>query len=177
MLASIVSREPLFGLVNAPALFQRAMDIILAGIRWDFALVYMDDIISWFSEKFTDHRLHLYVVLTLIRRANASLKLSKCEFAKHEVNYLGHVIRPGILEMQQAKVDSLRQAKPSWNKTELRSFLGLANADRRFVPSFAKIAKPLTDLTKHDNPESFQLSSEELSAFMTLKEKLTHAPV
>ena len=34
-----------FGLCNAPATFQRLMDMVLAGIQWSSCLVYLDDII------------------------------------------------------------------------------------------------------------------------------------
>jgi Reverse transcriptase (RNA-dependent DNA polymerase) len=56
-----------FGLVNAPASFQRAMDIILAGVRWNCALVYMDDVIIY-SRTFEEHMGHLDQVLGLLRR-------------------------------------------------------------------------------------------------------------
>ena len=36
----------LFGLKNAPATFQRAVDIILSRVKWERALVYFDDVIS-----------------------------------------------------------------------------------------------------------------------------------
>ena len=36
-----------FGLKNAPGTFQRAANVILAGVKWQFALVYLDDIIIY----------------------------------------------------------------------------------------------------------------------------------
>ena len=43
-----------FGLTNAPATFQRYMDAVLAGLKWNTLLVYIDDILV-FSPKFEDH--------------------------------------------------------------------------------------------------------------------------
>jgi RNase H-like domain found in reverse transcriptase/Reverse transcriptase (RNA-dependent DNA polymerase) len=165
-----------FGLVNAPASFQRAMDIILAGVRWNCALVYMDDVIIY-SRTFEEHMGHLDQVLGLLRKANVTLKLRKCTFAAREVEYLGHVIRPGRLEMQDAKVAALKAVRRPATKTQLRSFLGLANVYRRFFPGIAKIAKPLTDLTRDEVPATLpEWNRDQTCALEQLKDALARPP-
>jgi hypothetical protein len=165
-----------FGLTNAPATFQRALDIILARIKFDVALVYLDDVIVY-SPTFDMHLEHLDTVLGLLKKANVSLKLKKCSFAKNEVQYLGHLIRPGRLQMLKAKVDTVRQQRPPKTKTQVRAFLGLTSMYRRLVPHFAKIAKPLTELTKENVSDRLpELTPVELQAFETLKFKLTNPP-
>ena len=63
-----------FGLKNAPGTFQRAADVILAGVKWQFALVYLDDIIIY-SSSIEEHYDHLATVLKLVHKAGISLKL------------------------------------------------------------------------------------------------------
>eukprot|EP00173_Palmaria_palmata_P000458 Plantae.Rhodophyta-Palmaria_palmata.ctg1209.p1 GENE.Plantae.Rhodophyta-Palmaria_palmata.ctg1209~~Plantae.Rhodophyta-Palmaria_palmata.ctg1209.p1 ORF type:complete len:666 (+),score=133.55 Plantae.Rhodophyta-Palmaria_palmata.ctg1209:1587-3584(+) len=158
-----------FGLINAPATFQRALDLILSGVRYEFALVYLDDIII-FSRTFDEHMEHLAHVLGLLKTANISLKLKKCKFARHEVQYLGHMIKPGQLEMLSARVESLRLIELPKTKKDVRIFLGLASLYRRFVKQFAKIAKPLHDLTKAETPAVLPpMTEEQVNAFETLK--------
>lgn len=165
-----------FGLINAPATFQRALDLILSGVRYEFALVYLDDIII-FSKTFDEHMAHLSHVLGLLKDANISLKLKKCAFAKQEVQYLGHMIKPGHLEMLSARVESLKLIELPKTKKEVRSFLGLASLYRRFVKEFAKIAKPLHDLTKAEVPSVLPpLTEEQVEAFESLKEALSNPP-
>ena len=36
-----------FGLTNAPATFQRYMDAVLAGLKWNILLVYIDDVLVY----------------------------------------------------------------------------------------------------------------------------------
>jgi Reverse transcriptase (RNA-dependent DNA polymerase) len=85
-----------FGPRKAPATFQRAIDIILSGLKWPTCLVYLDDIIIYSTSR-EDHSHHVDEVLTTLGRAGLSLKLKKCHFFKDAVDYLGHVIRPGRL--------------------------------------------------------------------------------
>ena len=59
--------------------------------------------------------------------------------------------------------------------TEIRSFLGLAGYYRRFISQFAKIAVPLTNLTRKNTP--FTWSLREGEAFKALKDVLQHAPI
>jgi len=83
-----------FGLCNAPATFQRAMDMILAGIKWQICLAYLYDVIV-FSRCPEEHLQHLDEVLTRQGYAGVTLKAAKCHFFQEEVEYLGHVIRLG----------------------------------------------------------------------------------
>ena len=166
-----------FGLRNAPATFQRAMDIILSKVRWKYVLVYLDDIIV-FSNGNDEHLRHLAVVLRILREAGATLRLAKCEFFKREVRYLGHVIRPGKLAIYGRNLEAISKALPPKNKTQLRSFLGMCNVYRRFVKGFTRIAHPLTQKVCKDQPDSWEnLADEELRAFEQLKRNLVTAPI
>ena len=164
-----------FGLLNAPATFQRAMDIILSEVRWESVIVYLDDIII-FSRTFEEHIRHLGIVLSKLSAAGATLKFSKCHFFRQTVDYLGHRILPHKLQVLAKNVDSLAKAEPPTSKTQIRSFLGLCGVYRRFVPNYASIARPLTALTKKGAPETFVLSEEELRAFEKLKISLLSPP-
>jgi hypothetical protein len=104
----------LFGLRNAPATFQRTVDIVLSGLKWKTCLVYLDDIIV-FSNTEYDNFLHLDEVLSLLYKAGLSLKSTTCHFFKDTVEYLGHVIRPGKLEVAAKNTEALLNARPPFN--------------------------------------------------------------
>ena len=166
-----------FGLKNAPATFQRALDIILSGVRWQTCLVYLDDVIV-FSRTIDEHIANLDTVLSLLRNAGVSLKLSKCAFFQTKVDYLGHVITPGKLRVATKASEAFRSFEYPKTLTQLRSFLGACNVFRRFVQNFAKIARPLTMLTRKDASPNFENpTDEELEAFETLKQRMTSPPV
>ncbi|CAF1174543.1 unnamed protein product, partial [Didymodactylos carnosus] len=79
------------GLKNAPPSFQRIMNNLVANGRWQYCLVYLDDIIV-FSKTFDEHIEHLHNILQVLDRANFQLNPSKCSFIKNEIDYLGHTI-------------------------------------------------------------------------------------
>ena len=100
-----------FGLSNAPATFQRTINKILGHLRWDIALVYLDDIIVH-STSFADHTHHLNLVLGALARANVKLNLPKCAFVRKELDYLGYRItqqgiKPGQTEIRQYEFRNL----------------------------------------------------------------------
>ena len=66
-----------FGLCNAPAVFQRLMDLVLSGIQCERCLVYIDDIVIM-GKTFERHLQNLKLVLERLRRAGLKLKPSKC---------------------------------------------------------------------------------------------------
>ena len=63
-----------FGLCNAPATFQRVMDMVLMGLKWDACLIYLDDVVV-FSKTFDEHLDKLDKVLTAIQQAGLRLKI------------------------------------------------------------------------------------------------------
>ena len=166
-----------FGLKNAPATFQRAVDIILSRVKWQYALVYIDDVIIY-SKTMEEHFYHVQKVLSLLRDAGVTLKLSKCNFFTGSVDYLGHTIRPGKLEVASTNLKALEEAKYPTNQTVVRSFLGMCNVYRRFVPNFSRIAAPLNKKLRKGEPTNFEvLNDEEYDAFSTLKKKLMSPPI
>uniref|UniRef100_A0A1X7TFY0 Reverse transcriptase domain-containing protein n=1 Tax=Amphimedon queenslandica TaxID=400682 RepID=A0A1X7TFY0_AMPQE len=72
-----------FGLCNAPATFQRLMDMLLAGLLWEACLVYIDDVIIM-GKDFPSHLSNIAAVFTRLRNAGLKVKPSKCEFFKRE---------------------------------------------------------------------------------------------
>jgi len=126
-----------FGLTNAPATFQRALDIILSGLKWQICLVYLDDVII-FSANAEQHVKDVDTVLHRLREAGVTLNLQKCTWFSDEFEYLGHIVRPGQLHVHNKNVDALKHAKFPTTKTQLNSFFGMCNVYRRFVKDFAK---------------------------------------
>lgn len=83
-----------FGLKNAPGTFQRAIDVILAFIKWQTAILYLEDVI-FFSHDAKKHNHRGERVLSLMREAEMTLKLKKFFFISDKIDYLGHVISQG----------------------------------------------------------------------------------
>ena len=166
-----------YGLLNAPASLQRALDIILSCSRWKTCLVYLDDVVV-FSRTVDEHIRHLREVLLQLEKAGVSLKPSKCHLLQQDVQYLAHVVRPAQLLVNQKNIKSLQQALPPRSQTELKSFLGMCIVYRRFIEDSAHIAKPLPKLTTKNIPHVLlPLDAVQLAAFAYLKERLTSTPI
>jgi hypothetical protein len=78
-------------------------------------------------------------------------KFSKCEFWIKEVPFLGHVVSPEGIAVDPSKVKEVLEWKPPTMVFKVRSFLGLADCYRWFIPNFSKIVKPITELLKKGN--------------------------
>ena len=96
------------------------------------------------------------------------MKIKKCKFFTTTVEYLGHIIKPGRLEIDQVNKQSLRQAKPPTTKSELRAFLGLCNVYTRFIDNFTNVATPLNFLLKKNSPDKFELDEDQVESFRSL---------
>ena len=102
-------------------------------------------------------------------------KFSKCEFWLNEVQFLGHVISKDGIKVDHVKIEAVSKWEQPKNPTEIMSFLGLAGYYRRFVKDFAKIATPLTKLTRKN--EKFMWNEKCEESFQELKKRLVTAPV
>jgi hypothetical protein len=79
------------------------------------------------------------------------VELEKYEFHKHEVVFLGHIIRPNEIAIELCKIDIVREWLKLDNLKAVQAFVGFANYYRRFIKNFGMIASPLTNLIKKDN--------------------------
>ncbi|MCP3888118.1 MAG: hypothetical protein GY702_04500, partial [Desulfobulbaceae bacterium] len=160
-----------FGLCNAPATFCRLMEKVLSDICWSRCLVYLDDIVS-FGKDFAEALLNLGLVLERLRRSNMKLKPKKCELFRTRVEYLGHEVSDKGIKPSSKKVEVLQNWPVPTNQTEVRTFLGFCSYYRRFIESFAAIAKPLYDLTCKGIKVPVPLKESQLAAFCTLRDSL-----
>ena len=164
-----------FGMKNSGATFQRMIDIVLTGCA-DYARGYLDDIVI-FSETWDDHMTHLTEVLTRLQNAGLTAKPSKCHFAMPKAQYLGYVIGKGEIEPQDSKIESMEQFPLPDTKSKLKSFLGLTGYYSKFVPNYANIAAPLTDMTRKRVTNKLKWTTTSKQAFDQLKAKLVSAPI
>ena len=163
-----------FGLSQAPGFFTELMNKVLQGIQHKFTLAYLDDILIY-SKTWDEHLKHIQAVFDRLRDAGLKLKMSKCEFLKQEVKYLGHVISASGVKPDPEKVKAIRTLAPPENAKDVRTLLGMSGFYRKFIPNFAKIAQPLTELTKKNR--HFVWTDECQKAFETLRTALSEAPI
>lgn len=158
-----------FGLKNAPAVFQRAIELVLRPCR-DFAMVYFDDIVVH-SRDCHEHLVHLRAVLGCLHQAGIKLRRNKCSFMTSTISYCGSIIQDGKLTRDDQYISSVRDIGRPSNIHEVNRFLGLVGYSRQFIPKFASIAQPLHDLKKRES--EFIWSSDCEQAFQTLVREVT----
>ena len=92
-----------FGLCNFPTTFMRVMYDVLRSFLDEFVIVYLDDILI-FNRSREEHVKHVRKVLDVLRKEQLFMKMSKCEFRKTSLVYLGHIIGGGELKIHPSKV-------------------------------------------------------------------------
>ena len=163
-----------FGLSNAPATFERLMELVLKGLTWRQCVVYIDDIIV-FGETFEDTLGRLTEVFNRLRSANLKLKPKKCFLFKPSTLYLGFQVSGNGVSPDPAKLEAVKQWSRPCTVKGVRSFLGFANYHRKFIPNYADMSEPLSRLTRKSEP--FIWGETQQHAFDSLKQALTSAPV
>ena len=163
-----------FGLCNAPATFQRLMDMVLKGLLWDSCLVYIDDIII-FGKTFEHHLENLAKVFERIEQAGLKLQPQKCHLLQPQVQFLGHIVSTKGVSPDPQKTEKVKQWPTPKSTKEVQQFLGLASYYRRFVKNFASVAAPLHKLTEKHSIFQWTPSCQE--AFNNLKARLISAPI
>ena len=162
-----------YGLTGATQTCQRGLYQVLKDCK-DCVDNYIDDCIV-FSDDMQSHMRDLQRVLSRLRNAGFTLHGSKCFFEKTSLSHLGFQYSPEGITPTADKTQSIFNWPIPASKKKLRSFLGLVNFYRRFIPRFASIAAPLTSLTANKVP--FKWNPEHQTAFKQLRQALVSPPI
>jgi hypothetical protein len=165
-------RRMAFGLKNSPATFQRCISQAIG--ENCYSLAYLDDVII-FSNTVEEHLNHIEEILKKLSKHNLNAKISKCEFFKPSLTFLGHIVSRDGIRVCPDKVIAVKEFPVPLNVKGLRSFLGLSNFYRRFIKGYSKITSVLTRLLQKN--VEYKWTEECQSAFDQLKQELTRAPV
>jgi len=164
-----------FGLKNAPAIFQRAMDdtfhrqLLEAWLR-----IYIDDLLLN-SVTFEDHLRRLRIVLSLLESAGWTLAPSKCRFAFEDIYQLGHHLSGILVGVDNNKVAAVAQFRQPRNVKDVQGYLGFTGYYRKFIKEYATLARPLSRLLTKD--VVFEWTTACQSSFEALRQALLSAPV
>uniref|UniRef100_A0A6G5A909 Putative tick transposon n=1 Tax=Rhipicephalus microplus TaxID=6941 RepID=A0A6G5A909_RHIMP len=134
-----------FGLCNAPATFERFMDSILRGLKWEICMCYLDDVII-FGKTFHEHNHRLSVVLDCVKQAGLVLNAKKCHFGERQALVLGYLVDKDGIRPDPYKISAVRDFKQPTSLKDLRSFVGLCSYFVGLYKDFAQLAHSLTEL-------------------------------
>jgi len=155
-----------FGLRNGPPYFQREMSRIFQPSQQPNLSLFIDDI-GVGAASIEEYIATLRYIFQLARDHNLKFKRSKCAFNLASIEYVGFVAGPDGYTHTQARRQGLRDIAPPTNVSEVRSFVGLVNFFRDFIPAFAQRARPLTQLC--GKGAQFVWGAEQQHAFDVIK--------
>ena len=115
--------------------------------------------------------------LRKLDEAGLTAKPIKCQFARKQCSYPGHVVGNGAVQPELSKLKGVEEFPKPITKKQVRSFLGLTGYYRKFIPGYATTACPVTDLTKKGQPTKVVWSDQCKGAFTTLKSILCSKPI
>ena len=157
-----------FGISSAPEIFQRMMSNVLHGLEGEGVICHMDDILVH-GQNVEQHDRRVRLVLARLRDAGITLN-EKCEFSKREIRFLGHIVTPDGIQVDQEKTKAIRGYPPPGNVTELQRFLGMVNQVAKFIEGLAAITEPLRRLLRKEMVWLWDSTQQE--AFNKIKDKL-----
>jgi hypothetical protein len=163
-----------FGLMNAGATFQCAMDIAFIGERDKFVVIYLDDL-TIFSKSDEDHLIHLKQTFEKCRRFGLSLNPKKSHFVMKEGKLLGHIVSRYGIKIDPKRVEAIDTINIPRNVKYIQSFLGKIFFLRRFIPNFVEIVKLITYMLKKNNKVKWK--TEAKASFARIKKVISEAPV
>ena len=129
-----------FGLKNMPSDFSRIIFLILGDLP--FVQIYLDDFLIH-SETFELHLSHITTVMKRLEDANLKLNLEKCTFCAEKVKILGHIVSFNKIEMDPAKIATIKEWREPKKVKNVQQIIGLASHYRRHILDFSKHAAPL----------------------------------
>ena len=160
-----------YGIKTASEVFQEYFQEIfeMKGVK-----VYIDDILIHAETKI-EHDKILEKVFKLASKYNIKFNKQKCKFGLNEITYLGHKFNKNGIQMDDEKIQAIKDIEVPKNKKELQQFLGLITYVGRFIPDLSDKTYPLRQLIKDKNEFIWQEVQEK--AFNKLKNIISREPV
>ena len=163
-----------FGMINSAATLKRAMKKLLHGLdnvefSWDDILVH--------TRTWEEHIKALRELFNRLLAAGMTIRPTKCLFGVNTVDFLGHRLEEGLIGLHEDNVTKIRDAPRPTTKKQIKSFMGLAGYYRDFIPNFAALAAPLSDLTRKGQPNKVEWGEAQEKAYQSIKVILTKEPV
>ena len=139
-----------FGITTFPDFLKDLMNKLFFSCS-QFCLVYMDDLLC-FSDSPEQHLTHLQTIFTKFHTANLKVKLSKSDFFKQELEFLGHKLGPHGISPADDKKLAIDRIKPPTNVQEVRSVIGLLGYLNFYIPAYAELIRHMMRLTRKNVP-------------------------
>ncbi len=165
-----------FGLRNAGATYQRAMNSIFHDMIGHSLEVYIDDVVIKSPEE-GNHVSSLRKAFLRMRQHKLKMNPKKCVFGVQAGNFLGFLVHQRGIEVDRNKAKSIIEALPPRNKKELQSLLGKINFLRRFISNSAGKIQPFSSLLRLKQEQTFKWEEQHQQAFQEIKHYLSNPPV
>ena len=162
-----------FGISTCPDYLKSLMNKLFFDCD-SFCIVYMDDLLV-FSESEEEHLKHLETIFEKFRKTDLKLKLSKCQFWKKEIEYLGHLVSQEGIKVMPDKINTVLRIKPPLNVKEAKSALGIMGYVASFIPMYSEVVRHINKLTRKNVP--FMWDQKCQDSLDLAKEILTSPPV
>ena len=156
-----------FGINAASETFQESIKELLTGLPG--CKNNSDDIIV-FGKRKDENEKSPRDVLQRLKENNLRLNKDKCEFSNSEIRFYGHIFSSSGVKPHPKKVETIHNASPPQNASDIKSLLGMTQYVSRFIPNYATITAPLHLLTRQDMPWKWE--QEQQKALEELKDAL-----
>ena len=124
-----------FGLCGAPSSFQNYINDIFHEYLNTFCSAYINDIFIYSKTK-KEYTKHVQLIFQKLQKTGFQLDIDKCEFFVKKIKYLGLIITPKSIKMDQKKLSAVFDWSIPENLKDIQNFLGFANFYKRFIRGF-----------------------------------------
>lgn len=148
-------RRMLSDLTNAPATFQRTLDILLSEFNWRTCLIKLGALIVCFSPSTLIWRILIWY-FPCFSKKGFRLNLKKFRLFTDNDKNLGDIIKPGAHATDEARVKSPKQLQHYWNISQMRSFHGFCSLYQRFFSNHTDITALVTKVLRKGDQRIYQ---------------------
>jgi hypothetical protein len=165
-----------FGLKNAGATYQRAMNYIFHDLISKLVEIYIDDVVVK-SALVEGHLGDLQQVLERTRRFGLRMNPKKCAFSVSAGQFLDFLVHERGIEIGLKSQQAIKTMVPATTKKELQQLIGKINFVRRFISNLSGRIEPFMELVKIKANDEFRWGAEQQRAFEEIKEYLSKSPM